>query len=149
MFKALRILVIAAFVLPWLGPIVPAEAAKIRLMNCTSTTVKMCGDEDDAELLKPKAIKHFKCNSKCRFHITECVGSKCGSCRHVDWDDKEGQNTYRLEKDRSTGNYALVALKTKDGNDKGEKIYKSSDLEKLNDEFTDSKMVCPVEPELR
>jgi len=125
-----RILALAIFVLPWLALADPAEAAKISIINCTETTVKICADESDSETIKPDKTKKFSCKGKCKFYMIECVGSSCGNCKDIVWDDEDGENTYKVEGKWSKGEYSLVGLKTKNGDASGEKIFLASNLSK-------------------
>jgi hypothetical protein len=108
-----------AFSLAWLGPTVTAEAAKLRIINCTETRVKICTTEEkDTEILAPDVIKRISCGARCQLKILECKGQKCGDC-----EDEEG---VRLEGDWGKGDYRLVALARTHGSSGR---YLKSDLE--------------------
>lgn len=123
-----RVLALAILVLPWLALVGPAEAAKISITNCTDVKVKMCADENDSEVIKPDKVKKFSCKGECKFHLIECYGDNCGNCKDIVWDDKGGENVYKMEGQWSKGEYSLVGLETKNG-DGGGKIYLASNLE--------------------
>jgi len=121
-----RVLTLAIFALPWLALAGPAEADKVNITNCTETTVKICADEQSGKVIGPDEDKNFPCSGKCKFHLIECKGDNCGNCKEIVWDDKNGENVYKIENQWSKGEYALVGLETKKKD--GGRIYLASNL---------------------
>ena len=142
MVRALSLgsLVVAAF---WLAT-PQAEAAKISVKNCQSTTIRLCVyDKDpvvggtsqkDDKILKQDDRIHSKCGSACRLAIVVCTSdTSCNKCYSY---SKAVKGKF------GRGTYALVKL-DQDSSDHNK--YKNSDFVEVSSDPTDNDqpISCP------